>query len=85
MKTRDYAFFFKVKFKDRYDEFWLREDIEGISSNLKYEFIEDLKIIRISHCMVYTCEITAILDYYNLEYVHYYDLEDQKRQPDCIQ
>ncbi|WP_269235553.1 hypothetical protein [Flavobacterium flavigenum] len=80
MKRTHYTCFFKVNFKDRYDEFWLREDLEAISSSLKYEFIEDLEIIRISNCMLYSCEINTILDYYNLEYVVYYDLEDQKAE-----
>jgi hypothetical protein len=80
MERSVYTYFFKVNFKDRYDEFWLREDIEAISSSLHYEFLEDLKMIRISHSMLYACEITTILDYYNLEYVRYYDLEDQSRE-----
>ncbi|KUJ59503.1 hypothetical protein AR687_22810 [Flavobacteriaceae bacterium CRH] len=80
MKRSVYIYFLKVSFKDRYDEFWLREDLEGISSSLKYEFMEDLKIIRISYSMLYACEITAILDYYNLEYVRYYDLYEQIRE-----
>jgi hypothetical protein len=80
MERSVYTYFFKVNFKDRYDEFWLREDIEAISPRLHYEFLEDLKMIRISHSMLYACEITAILDYFNLEYVRYYDLEEQSRE-----
>ncbi|WP_089049111.1 hypothetical protein [Flavobacterium hercynium] len=68
MKKLKDTYLFQVNFRDNYDEFWIREDLEEISSSFDYKLLEESKVMMIAASVIYAGEIIFVLNQYNIDY-----------------